>query len=63
MPATIFSSRQSLTGSPRLPDEFYVTTEFGFGLVLTIGAFALYFWTRRNEVSAPVKLEQFKIAS
>jgi membrane protease YdiL (CAAX protease family) len=29
----------------------YVTTEFGFGLVLTIGAFALYFWTRRNEVS------------
>ena len=28
----------------------YVTTEFGAGLVLTIGAFALYFWTRRNEV-------------
>jgi membrane protease YdiL (CAAX protease family) len=27
----------------------YVTTEFGAGLVLTIGAFALYFWTRRNE--------------
>jgi membrane protease YdiL (CAAX protease family) len=28
----------------------YVTTEFGVGLVLTIAAFALYFWTRRNEV-------------
>jgi membrane protease YdiL (CAAX protease family) len=28
----------------------YITTEFGFGLVLTIGAFALYFWTCRNEV-------------
>ena len=28
----------------------YVTTEFGIGLVLTIGAFALYFWTRRNQV-------------
>ena len=30
----------------------YVTTEFGAGLVLTVGAFALYFWTRRNEVSS-----------
>ena len=29
----------------------YLTTEFGAGLVLTIGAFAVYFWTRRNEVS------------
>ena len=29
----------------------YVTTEFGAGLVLTIGAFAAYFWTRRNEVT------------
>jgi membrane protease YdiL (CAAX protease family) len=29
----------------------YVTTEFGFGLVLTIGACALYFWTRRGEVA------------
>jgi membrane protease YdiL (CAAX protease family) len=29
----------------------YITTEFGAGLVLTIGAFALYFWTRRGEVS------------
>jgi uncharacterized protein len=28
----------------------YVTTEFGVGLVLTIGVFALYFWTRRSEV-------------
>jgi membrane protease YdiL (CAAX protease family) len=28
----------------------YVTTEFGVGLVLTIGAFALYFWTRHSEV-------------
>ncbi len=30
----------------------YVTTEFGFGLALTVGAFALYFWTRRNEVTS-----------
>jgi membrane protease YdiL (CAAX protease family) len=29
----------------------YVTTEFGAGLVLTAGAWALYFWTRRNEVA------------
>jgi hypothetical protein len=28
----------------------YVTTEFGFGLVLTIGAAALYFWLRRKEL-------------
>jgi membrane protease YdiL (CAAX protease family) len=30
----------------------YVTTEFGAGMVLIAGACALYFWTRRNEVSA-----------
>jgi uncharacterized protein len=29
----------------------YVTTEFGFGLVLTVGATAVYFWTRRGELS------------
>ena len=40
----------------------YVTTEFGFGLVLTVGAFAFYFWNRRDEVSAPFPLEQSKIA-
>lgn len=28
----------------------YVTTEFGAGLVLTIGAVALYLWSRRGEV-------------
>lgn len=28
----------------------YLTTEFGVGLVLTVGACAIYFWTRRNEV-------------
>jgi uncharacterized protein len=28
----------------------YVTTEFGAGLAISAGAFALYFWTRRNEV-------------
>lgn len=35
----------------------YVTTEFGAGLVLTIGAAAVYVWTRRNEVSnvSPVR--------
>lgn len=45
----------------------YVTTEFGFGLVLTVGAFAFYFWTRRGEVATPTRAEQFdrtiKIAS
>jgi membrane protease YdiL (CAAX protease family) len=30
----------------------YVTTEFGFGLVLTIGATGLYFWLRRKELPA-----------
>jgi hypothetical protein len=30
----------------------YITTEFGAGLVLTMGAFAAYFWTRRNEVTS-----------
>jgi hypothetical protein len=29
----------------------YITTEFGTGLVLTVGALALYFWTRRGEVA------------
>lgn len=29
----------------------YITTEFGCGLVLTIGAAALYFWKRRGEVT------------
>jgi uncharacterized protein len=28
----------------------YITTEFGAGLALTVGAFAFYFWTRRGEV-------------
>jgi membrane protease YdiL (CAAX protease family) len=35
--------------------SLYVTTEFGFGLVLTIGACAFYLWTRRGEV------EDFKL--
>jgi CAAX protease family protein len=33
----------------------YVTTEFGAGLVLTVGAVALYLWTRRREVLAEVE--------
>jgi uncharacterized protein len=33
----------------------YITTEFGCGLVLTIGAFAVYFWTRRGEVVEQVR--------
>ncbi len=28
----------------------YITTEFGAGLVLTVGVCAFYFWTRRKEV-------------
>jgi uncharacterized protein len=30
----------------------YITTEFGAGLVLTMGALAIYFWTRRKEISS-----------
>ena len=30
---------------------FYVTTEFGAGLIVTMGAFAVYFWSRRKEVA------------
>ena len=33
--------------------SLYVTTEFGFGLALTVGACALYFWKRRAEVETP----------
>ncbi|HEX4019719.1 MAG TPA: type II CAAX endopeptidase family protein [Acidobacteriaceae bacterium] len=32
-------------------NTLYVTTEFGFGLALTVGACAFYFWTRRGEVA------------
>jgi len=28
----------------------YITTEFGFGLALTVAATAFYFWTRRKSV-------------
>ena len=35
--------------------SLYVTTEFGIGLVLTVGACAFYLWTRRGEV------ENFKL--
>lgn len=41
----------------------YITTEFGAGLVLTIGAFALYFWTRRSEVAALAQTPAAKIAA
>jgi membrane protease YdiL (CAAX protease family) len=33
----------------------YFTTEFGAGLVLTIGATAVYFWLRRKELAAQAK--------
>lgn len=38
----------------------YVTTEFGAGLVLTVGATAVFFWLRRKEVTipSPRKLEE-----
>ena len=32
--------------------SLYVVTEFGAGLVLTAGAAAVYFWTRRGELPA-----------
>ena len=41
----IFDGMAALVGR-----TLYATTEFGFGLLLTIGAFAPYFWTRRSEV-------------
>ena len=34
----------------------YITTEFGAGLALTVGACAFYFWTRRREVEGRVLL-------
>jgi hypothetical protein len=37
--------------------SLYVTTEFGFGLALTVGACALYFWTRRGEVEGLAQQE------
>ena len=36
----------------------YVTTEFGAGLVLTIGVLAVYFWARRNELPLPASVSQ-----
>ena len=36
----------------------YITTEFGCGLVLTVGAAALYFWTRRRLVQPAAVLDQ-----
>ncbi len=35
----------------------YFTTEFGAGLVLTIGATALFFWLRRKELNVAVAME------
>jgi uncharacterized protein len=43
----IFDGMTAPTGK-----ALYITTEFGCGLVLTISAFAVYFWTRRNEVAS-----------
>ncbi|MGA8741733.1 MAG: CPBP family intramembrane glutamic endopeptidase [Terracidiphilus sp.] len=34
----------------------YYTTEFGCGLVLAVGATAVYFWTRRGELDNPIGL-------
>lgn len=39
----------------------YYTTEFGCGLVLTIGAAAAYFWTRRNEIANANEISQAKV--
>jgi uncharacterized protein len=35
-------------------EALYITTEFGFGMVLTVGATAFYFWTRRTLVESSV---------
>ena len=32
--------------------SLYITTEFGLGMVLTVGVCALYFWMRRKEVAS-----------
>ena len=34
-------------------ETLYITTEFGAGLALTVGACAFYFWRRRGEVERP----------
>jgi hypothetical protein len=34
--------------------SLYITTEFGAGMVLTVGVCAFYFWTRRKEVATTV---------
>jgi CAAX protease family protein len=36
----------------------YITTEFGCGLVLTVGAAALYFWTRRKLLESATLSDQ-----
>jgi uncharacterized protein len=36
----------------------YITTEFGGGLVLTAGAFAIYFWSRRGEVDSTAQQQR-----
>jgi membrane protease YdiL (CAAX protease family) len=36
----------------------YATKEFGCGLVLTVGAAALYFWTRRRLVEPAMLLDK-----
>jgi hypothetical protein len=35
----------------------YYTTEFGCGLVLTVGAVAAYLWTRRSELKTDILAE------
>ncbi len=42
----IFDRMTRQSGKP-----LYITTEFGAGLALTVGACAIYLWTRRREVS------------
>jgi membrane protease YdiL (CAAX protease family) len=42
----IFDRMTRQSGKP-----LYITTEFGAGLALTVGACAFYLWTRRREVS------------
>jgi uncharacterized protein len=41
----------------------YITTEFGCGLVLTVGAAAIYFWTRRKSVASVTTSGQANFAA
>jgi membrane protease YdiL (CAAX protease family) len=48
----IFDRMTAATGRAR-----YITTDFGFGMALTVAATAFYFWTRRKSVEPLPEIE------